>query len=147
MTPGSGRHVVVAAALVDHRGVLLCHRRPDRRWYPDVWDLPGGHVGPDETARAAVERECREELGVWLLEATEVPVSTGDPLVELTLFTVRAWVGEPANAAPEEHDRLAWFRRADLATLHLAGDRYRPLLARAMEPTTTSEISRPRYRA
>ena len=23
--------------------ILLCHRRPDRAWYPDVWDLPGGH--------------------------------------------------------------------------------------------------------
>jgi 8-oxo-dGTP diphosphatase len=135
MTPEGERHVVVAAALVDHRGVLLCHRRPDRRWYPDVWDLPGGHVGPDETARAAVDRECREELGVRLLEATGVPVSTGDPLVELTLFTVRAWVGVPTNTAPREHDRIAWFTRADLDTVRLASDRYRPLLARAMEPT------------
>lgn len=135
MTSEGARHVVVAAALVDRRGVLLCHRRPDRRWYPDVWDLPGGHVGPDETARAAVDRECGEELGVRLLEATEIPVSTGDPLLELTLFTVRAWLGEPTNAAPEEHDRIAWCTRADLETVRLASDRYRPLLAGAMEPT------------
>jgi len=134
MTSESTRHVVVAAALVDHRGVLLCHRRPDRRWYPGVWDLPGGHVDPDETAREAVDRECREELGVRLLDATEVRVSTGDPQLELTLFTVRAWIGEPANTAPEEHDRIAWCTRADLDTLDLASDRYRPLLARAMEP-------------
>ncbi|GAA4760186.1 hypothetical protein GCM10023199_45670 [Actinomycetospora chibensis] len=134
MTSDGARHMVIAAALVGHRGVLLCHRRPDRRWYPDVWDLPGGHVDPDETAREAVGRECREELGVRLLEATEVPVSTGDPLVELTLFTVRSWVGMPTNTAHEEHDRIAWFTRADLDTARLADDRYRPLLARAMEP-------------
>ena len=37
-------HDVVAGVLIRDGHVLLCHRSPAREWYPDVWDLPGGHV-------------------------------------------------------------------------------------------------------
>jgi 8-oxo-dGTP diphosphatase len=62
-------HDVVGAVLVDRSRVLLCHRRPDRAWYPDVWDLPGGHLEPGESSLAALGRECREELGIDVLES------------------------------------------------------------------------------
>ena len=29
--------------------VLMVHRHPDRRWYPDCWDLIGGHIEPGES--------------------------------------------------------------------------------------------------
>jgi ADP-ribose pyrophosphatase YjhB (NUDIX family) len=37
-------HIVVAGLLVRDQQVLLCHRSAERKWYPNVWDLPGGHV-------------------------------------------------------------------------------------------------------
>ncbi|WP_433427484.1 NUDIX hydrolase [Nonomuraea sp. CA-141351] len=40
----SGPVRIVTAVLRDGDRVLLCHRSAGRRWYPDVWDLPGGHV-------------------------------------------------------------------------------------------------------
>ncbi|GID92165.1 NUDIX hydrolase [Amorphoplanes digitatis] len=55
---------IVTALLRDGNRVLLCHRSPQRRWYPDVWDLPGGHVEPGEPPGAALARELREELVV-----------------------------------------------------------------------------------
>jgi mutator protein MutT len=57
-------HQVVAGLLVRQGRVLLCHRSPDRAWYPDVWDFPGGHVEAGETAPDALVREVREEVGV-----------------------------------------------------------------------------------
>lgn len=54
---------VVAGVLVRGAEVLLGHRSPDRRWYPDVCDFPGGHVEPGEDERAALDRELCEEVG------------------------------------------------------------------------------------
>lgn len=65
-------HHVVAAALVRSGEVLLTHRSPSRQWYPDVWDLPGGHVEDGESELQALGREVREELGVHVAEHDEL---------------------------------------------------------------------------
>jgi 8-oxo-dGTP diphosphatase len=56
-------HLVVAATLHSDDRILLCHRSPTRRWFPDVWDFPGGHVEPGEAPLQALARELLEELG------------------------------------------------------------------------------------
>lgn len=43
--------------------VLLGHSSPERVYYPDVWDLIGGHVRDGETPEAAMVREASEEVG------------------------------------------------------------------------------------
>ncbi|RSM44798.1 acetyltransferase [Actinoplanes sp. ATCC 53533] len=116
---------VVVALLRDGNRILLCHRSPRRRWYPDVWDLPGGHVEPGELPGAALARELREELGV------EIAAPTGPPLREvrgdtfdMRIWLIEAWVGSPANVAPDEHDAIAWFTADALGELRLAHDSY-----------------------
>jgi len=59
------------AALVRDGLMLLAHRHPSRRRYPDCWDLVGGHVESGELPFQAVSRECVEKLGV------HVNLSTG----------------------------------------------------------------------
>jgi 8-oxo-dGTP diphosphatase len=115
--------------------VLLCHRTRDREWFPNVWDLPGGHIDANETAPVALARELHEELGI----AIDAPggaafVGIDDPEHDLHLqvWVITDWRGDPANCAPDEHDRIAWFREADLAPLALADDRYRALIHTAL---------------
>src|SRR5215208_3514527 len=55
---------ISVAALVRDGHVLLVHRHPSRRWYPDCWDLVGGHVESGGLPHQAASRECLEELGV-----------------------------------------------------------------------------------
>jgi 8-oxo-dGTP pyrophosphatase MutT (NUDIX family) len=57
-------HVVVTGLLRQRGRALMVHRSPRRRWYPDSWDLPGGHVVDGEVPRAALARELHEELGI-----------------------------------------------------------------------------------
>jgi 8-oxo-dGTP diphosphatase len=105
---------VVVGALVRDGKVLLVHRRPDKRAYPDTWDLAGGVMEPGESELVALVRELREELGVEI--ATEsashlgrVAAGPTDEPAILSAWLVREWAGTPSNVALEEHDDLGWF--------------------------------------
>ena len=114
------RIAICVAALVRDGRVLLAHRHPEREWYPDCWDLVGGHVEAGESAIGAIERECLEELGIRVVDPEPMPLRCSDPSLELHAFRVTRWSGEPVNAAPEEHDALGWFRPEELSDLTLA---------------------------
>ncbi len=118
--PPASVDIAVGAALVRNGRVLMVHRSPARRWYPDVWDLPGGHVEPGENQRAALVRELREELGVDAEVGGEPIARTTAEDFVMDVWAVHAWSGEPVNAAPEEHDDLAWLTPQDLLGRALA---------------------------
>lgn len=115
-----GRIRIAVAALVRDDLVLLVHRHPARRWYPDCWDLVGGHVEAGESPRQAVTRECLEELGVAVNDPQPMPLAVSDVTLDMHAFVVRRWAGEPRNAAPDEHDDLRWFPLSALTDLKVA---------------------------
>jgi 8-oxo-dGTP diphosphatase len=135
-----GADQVVAALVVRDGRALLCHRSPERRWYPDVWDLAGGHVEAGESPAGALVRELREELGVI------IPEPSGPELArfvtaafDMRVWLVRSWTGELSNAASAEHDRIAWFEASELAGLRLADDCYVSLITRVLaDPGSSS---------
>ncbi|GAA3233531.1 NUDIX domain-containing protein [Dactylosporangium siamense] len=119
------RAQVVAAFLRDGNRVLLCHRSATRRWCPDVWDLPGGHIDPGERAGAALVREVREELGIAVAEPSGPPSHhVSGATYDMRVWLVDSWAGTPVNAAPDEHDDIAWFDATELSGLRLAHDSY-----------------------
>jgi mutator protein MutT len=121
------------ALLVRDGSALLVHRHPARRWYPDCWDLVGGHVEPGEQPVDALVRECREELAVLVHDARPMPLAYDDPALDIHAYLVTRWDGEPANAAPEEHDDVRWFRVGDLADVALAHPASRASIVDAVE--------------
>ncbi len=131
-------HVVVGA-LVDLDRILLGHRSPSRRWYPDVWDLPGGHVEQGESEVEALIRELREELDLRVLERDVVAVARlhlgdgSESSLTLSIWRVRHWQGVITNRAPDEHDLLRWFTAGDLAGLAPAHADYPSLLQGVLE--------------
>ena len=116
-----GPQRVAAAVIVDGERVLMCHRHPDRRWYPDIWDLPGGHIEDREQPRDALIRELEEELGIVVDAADLEAGRTLMPEAGLTVhvWVVRSWMGELFNRAPDEHDTIGWFLAAEVAELDL----------------------------
>ena len=124
---------IVAGAMIKDGRILLCHRSPNRRWYPDVWDLPGGHVESGETSTEALKRELLEELGVSVRSLARSPldrVRTSE--FEMDIWPVTDWHGTPANLVPDEHDAIAWFAAEDLTTLEMAHHSYLALLGTAL---------------
>lgn len=128
MTSSTALELVAGVLRRDHR-ILLCHRRADREHYPDVWDLPGGHIEPGETTEQALVRELGEELGV------EVDPPSGAPWavleeghLRLRVFIVDRWRGEPTNRASEEHSEIRWVGDHELGELRLAHSSYAALL-------------------
>jgi mutator protein MutT len=128
-------HRVVAVILRRADQVLLCHRSPGRRWYPDVWDFPGGHVLAGERPEDALRREVAEELGAELEGVDGGPVLRRvDPRagLDLTVWVSRRWRGDIENRQPEEHDVIGWFGEGQLDGLSFADPAYLGLLRRLL---------------
>jgi mutator protein MutT len=121
-------HEIVAALLVRDGRVLLCHRSAGRRWYPDVWDFPGGHVEHGEQPIEALARELKEELAIVIQQPGPELVQVVDPEFTLRIWMVEDWVGSPLNASPVEHDDLGWFDVFEVAGLRLAHGGYLALI-------------------
>jgi 8-oxo-dGTP diphosphatase len=113
--------------------VLLCHRSVDREWYPDVWDLPGGHIEGIEIPSDALIRELQEEVGITLSEPLGPPSfyrATED--FEMQVWTSRQWSGSVANCAPLEDDEIGWFSEPEVCALQLADNAYPGWIAQAL---------------
>ena len=98
---------VVAAAVLDPRGLLLVSKRSA----PDVYFLPGGKPEDGESPRACLDRELREELGVGVARAEpfgDVRAPAALEPRELRMSVVLAALdGEPSPAS--EIASLAWW--------------------------------------
>lgn len=130
-----GERIPISVAVLVRGGlVLLVHRHPLRRWYPDSWSFSaGGHVESGELPHEAVRRECLEELGVHVHDPVPIPLTVNDPTLDVRGFLVTRWDGEPVNAAPEEHDDLRWFRPGELAGLKMAHPESLPSILNAVQ--------------
>lgn len=141
-------HIWVGGLLVDedeNPRILLGHRAPSRAFYPNVWDMPGGHCAEGEAPEATLVRELQEEIGVtpraWRqLGVVEAADQIGEG-VRIHVFIVTQWSGSPVNLAPDEHDTLAWFTLDAACRLRLAHPQYRGWFQR-LRVTDTSDPGR-----
>ncbi|MBX6388537.1 MAG: (deoxy)nucleoside triphosphate pyrophosphohydrolase [Frankia sp.] len=109
--PGRGR-LVVAVALVDEQRRVLAAQRLGPPAYAGMWEFPGGKVEPGEDERAALARECREEL--------EVEITVGQLLGQVELarpgWRLVVWLGRISSGTPRPHahGELRWLSAGEL---------------------------------
>lgn len=109
MTDKPHRDVVAALAFRDSargREFFIC-RRPPEKSNPLLWEFVGGKVEAGEDPRAALVRECREELAITPTVGDvyfEVDHEYDDIFIHLTLYFA-SFCEEPTLL---EHVEAAW---------------------------------------
>src|SRR5205085_8991322 len=128
-------HVCVGAILLRDAAVLLGKRAPNQQFYPNIWDVFGGHVELTEAPEQALVRELQEELEIIPIRFTKLIVlhnlrSEQLEKYEYHLYHVTQWIGTPHNALLEEHTEIRWVPLEETSQLELALAAYRPLFQR-----------------
>jgi len=119
-TPAHGQQVITATAFLHHRfngviKVFLPKRAASKKFFPSVYELPGGHIDFGEDMIHGLKREVKEELGV--------DISVGDPFYEFTYlnnvkgshsieviyFAKLTGSAEDIKLEPEDHSEGGWF--------------------------------------
>lgn len=127
-TPAHGQQVITANAFIHttidgvHK-VFLAKRAPTKKFFPNVFELPGGHIEWGEDIVVGLKREIQEELGV--------EVSIGDPFaaftyrndvkgshsIEVEYFASISGPLEAITLHPEDHVEGRWFSETELTSV------------------------------
>lgn len=99
--------------LLRRGGKVLLGRRKDTGWADGMLAIPGGHLMPGETARAAAVREMSEEVGLTLsldrltFFATACVFTTHENIYHEFYVDLKD-DEEPVNTEPDRCSELVW---------------------------------------
>ncbi|NOZ12512.1 MAG: A/G-specific adenine glycosylase [Acidobacteria bacterium] len=106
---------VVVAVIRNENGQILIQKRPENGLLGGLWEFPGGKVEKGEAPAAALERECREELGVKVKTGREIATirhAYTHFKILLTAFHCRIEEGTVQSRLP-----LKWAEMEEIDTL------------------------------
>jgi mutator protein MutT len=110
--------IPVLAAVVSRNGSVLIARRPQHKRHGGLWEFPGGKIRAGETLVEAARRELNEELGMFVTSVGHILFEQQDPGSPFLIRFVE--VDAEGEAAPSEHDAVAWVTPAELSQYALA---------------------------
>lgn len=86
--------------------------------YPDMWDVPGGHVEENETPYQCKIREMKEEIGICLADFKLFSIKEFDDRIEYAF-----WKHENLDVGKinlTEGQALKWFSEEEIKNTELA---------------------------
>jgi 8-oxo-dGTP diphosphatase len=106
---------VVVGLVCNSQKEVLIALRGKHQHQGGLWEFPGGKLEPGEIETDALARELKEELGILVTDSQfylTTKFDYGDKFVELMVYKVRAFSGEPVG---NEGQELRWIYINDLA--------------------------------
>lgn len=86
--------------------------------YPNMWDVPGGHLEDNETPDECIVREINEEMGIDIEGFQLFSVSEFDDRVEYTFWMKTDLDIEKIDLT--EGQRIKWYSKEEVKTTELA---------------------------
>jgi len=102
----------------DEQVLLFLRDDKDSIPYPNMWDVPGGHVDPDESPETCIVREMKEEMDMDLTGHALVSIIEFDDRVEHTYWKKENLDIDAINLM--EGQCLKWFIREEARKTELA---------------------------
>ena len=108
--------------LINSNNEILMLLRDDKLniSFPNMWDIPGGHVEPGEIPKATVEREMLEEMDLKIGDINLFKTYESEELTD-HVFWKRINL-QPEKIDLKEGQRIAYFSRDQLFRMKLAFD-------------------------
>jgi 8-oxo-dGTP diphosphatase len=105
---------------VNDKGQILLFLRDDKPGipYPNMWDIPGGHVEDGETPEQCIVREMKEEMDLTLKQFELFSVMEFDDRIEYTFWKKVNFDTEKINL--HEGQQLKWFTELEAKNTKLA---------------------------
>ncbi len=106
--------VRVATGIILRDQKVFLALRKAKQHQGGLWEFPGGKCEEGESVRFALCRELREECGIEVQKCEFFKTlnhNYGDKQVELSFFTVTAFVGEPTG---KEGQEISWVSLPDI---------------------------------
>lgn len=124
-TPAHGQQVITACAFIHHNfdgveKVFLPKRAKTKKFMPDIYELPGGHIDFGENIVEGLKREIMEEFGMRVRIGDPFAVFDyanhvkGSHSLEVIYFASFEDPLEKIAISPEDHSEFAWFGEDEL---------------------------------
>lgn len=124
-TPAHGQQVITACAFIHTKlggveKVFLPKRAATKKFLPNVFELPGGHIDYDEDIVVGLKREIGEEFNMTVKVGDPFFVFTytnnvkGSHSIEVVYFASFAEDVTNIRLNPEDHSEYGWFAEDEL---------------------------------
>ena len=124
-TPAQHQQVITACAFIHHtfdgvQKVFLPRRAATKKFLPNVYELPGGHIDFGEDIVVGLRREIEEEFGVRIRVGDPFFVFTytnevkGSHSIEVIYFAEFVSELRDITINPEDHSTFGWFAQDEL---------------------------------
>jgi len=132
-TPAHGKQVISACALIHHNfdgvdKIFMPKRAATKKFLPNVFEIPGGHIDYGEDIVEGLKREVLEETGMHISVGDPFAVFTyineikGSHSVEAVYFARFSDPLEQITLNPDDHSEYRWIAEADLSDPELRSD-------------------------